>query len=410
MASSRGAGRAPESRRLMAVPRLRISLVTETFPPEVNGVAMTLGRLTDGMTTRGHAISIIRPCQRAEDGTRLPPGSLLVPGLPIPRYPGLRFGLPQRRSLVRCWREQPPDVIHVATEGPLGWSALAAARQLGLPVVSSFHTNFHSYSRHYGIGWLQRGIAAYLCWFHNQTAFTLVPTTRLAQALGAQGYRNVRVLARGVDTTLFSPTRRTPWLRHEWGARATAPVCLVVSRLAPEKNLELAFQAFAALRADWPDARMVCVGDGPAALSLARRHPEVRFRGMRTGTDLAAHYASADLFLFPSLTETFGNVVSEALASGLPVVAFDHAAAGELIEDGRNGWRVAPGDTQGFIATSRLAARQVMEGTLDRSACVKSVSALRWENAFDRYESLLSEAARRAAAGTAAVLPAQTFK
>lgn len=164
----------------MAVPRLRIALVTETFPPEVNGVAMTLGRLASGMAARGHVIRIIRPRQRAEDDTRLPPGSLLVPGVPIPRYPELRFGLPQRRSLVRCWREQPPDVIHVATEGPLGWSALAAAQQLGLPFISSFHTNFHSYSRHYGLGWLQRGIAAYQRWFHNRTAFTLVPTTRLA--------------------------------------------------------------------------------------------------------------------------------------------------------------------------------------------------------------------------------------
>lgn len=381
--------------------RLRLALVTETFPPEINGVAMTLGQLAAGLAARGHRLRVVRPRQPGEAGGLQPGGDLLLPGLPIPRYPDLRFGLPAAGELRRVWREQRPDVVHVATEGPLGFSALAAARRLGIPAISSFHTNFHSYSRHYGIGWLHRAIAGYLRWFHNRTAGTLVPTAALATELGAQGFCAVQVLSRGVDTQLFAPTRRSALLRMQWEARPEDPVCIVVSRLAPEKNLELAFAAFAAIRAERPNARMVCVGAGPAAGALARRHPAVQFCGMRTGEDLAAHYASADLFLFPSLTETFGNVVSEALASGLPVVAFDHAAAGQLIADGRNGWRVPPGDAAGFIATSRHAARQLAQRQIERSACANSVAHLSWERIHDDYAALLGDiVARQPAAAT----------
>ncbi|MFN4147960.1 MAG: glycosyltransferase family 4 protein [Rhodocyclaceae bacterium] len=368
--------------------RFRIALVTETYPPEVNGVAMTLGRLATGLAERGHDVRLVRPHQQGEPRGLRANGDLLTSGLPIPGYRELRFGLPCAAKLQRIWIGWRPDVVHVATEGPLGFSALSAARRLGIPVISSFHTNFHSYSRHYGMGWLQRGISRYLRWFHNRTAATLVPTQQLAAELSAQGFGNVQVLARGVDTDRFHPGQRSELLRMHWGARADDLVCLVVSRLAAEKNLELAFRAYAAIRSEKPAARMVCVGDGPAALALARRHPHVHFCGMQTGADLAAHYASADLFLFPSLTETFGNVVSEALASGLPVVAFDYAAAAELITPGRNGWLVPCDDADGFITMSRNAARQVAEQRVDRAACPASVRHLSWEKVVDAYESL----------------------
>jgi glycosyltransferase involved in cell wall biosynthesis len=385
----------------MAISKLNVALVTETYAPEVNGVAMTLGKLAAGLIDRGHRLRVVRPRQKCETSGLQPGGNLLTPGLPIPRYPDLRFGLPAAGQLWRVWREQRPDIVHVATEGPLGFSALAAARRLGIPVISSFHTNFHNYSRHYGIGWLRSSIEGYLRWFHNRTAATLVPTAVLAEALGTQGFRNVQVLSRGVDTRLFSPVRRSGLLRMQWEAQPEDPVCIVVSRLAPEKNLELAFAAFAAIRNERPNARMVCVGDGPSAAALARRHPEALFCGMRTGEDLAAHYASADLFLFPSLTETFGNVVSEALASGLPVVAFDHAAAGQLIKDDRNGWRVAPGDVAGFITTSRHAGRKVENRQVERTTCADSVRHLSWERIHDSYAAMLEDIVARQPAPTA---------
>lgn len=371
--------------------RLAVALVTETYLPEVNGVAMTLGRLTAGLAARGHRVRIVRPRQKHETTGFQPDGQLLTPGIPIPRYPDLRFGLPAGDRLHRAWLEKMPDIVHIATEGPLGFSALATARRLGLPVISTFHTNFHSYSRHYGIGWLRRGIEGYLRWFHNRTAATLVPTAALACQLGASGFRDVHVLARGVDTALFNPARRSDALRASWGAGPGDLVCGIVSRLAPEKNLPLAFAAFDTIRADIPHARMVCVGDGPQASALARKYPAVHFSGMRRGEDLATHYASADLFLFPSLTETFGNVVSEALASGLPVVAFDHAAAGDLVENGRNGLLAPPGDNAAFIAAARAMAHRIAGRNTPCDSCTDSVRHLSWERIHDGYASMLEE-------------------
>lgn len=375
--------------------RLSVALVTETYLPEINGVAMTLGRLAAGLAARGHRVRIVRPRQKHETTGRLPDGQLLTPGIPIPRYPDLRFGLPAGDRLHDAWLSRMPDIVHIATEGPLGFSALATARRLGIPVVSTFHTNFHSYSRHYGIGWLQRGIADYLRWFHNRTAATLVPTAALARQLGASGFHNVQVLSRGVDTELFNPAHRSDALRASWGAGPDDLVCSIVSRLAPEKNLGLAFAAFDAIRTDIPNARMICVGDGPQASMLARKYPVVHFSGMRQGDDLAAHYASADLFLFPSLTETFGNVVTEALASGLPVVAFDHAAAGDLVVAGRNGLLAAPGDAGAFIAASRAMARQIAGQSVRCNDCAASVRHLSWERIHDSYAAMLEEVVAR---------------
>lgn len=372
-------------------PRLRVALVTETYPPEVNGVAMTLGRLADGLAARAHRVTIVRPRQAQEPDGPSPENHLLTPGLPIPRYPELRFGLPAAGRLHDAWQAQRPDIVHIATEGPLGFSALLTARRLDIPVISTFHTNFHSYSRHYGIGWLQGSIERYLRWFHNRTAATLVPTSELAGQLGGRGFRNVGVLSRGVDTRLFHPGRRSVALRESWRAGEQDPVAMVVGRLAPEKNLDLALQAYAAIRRHHPNARMIFVGDGPLRESLGRQHPECLFVGTQRGEALAAHYASADLFLFPSLTETFGNVVSEALASGLPVVAFDYAAASDLIVSGKNGRCVPLGDNTAFIdAAVEVIARKPPDAD-SRSCCARSISHLAWSHIHDRYAALLHE-------------------
>ena len=228
-------------------------------------------------------------------------------------------------------------MVHIVTEGPLGWSALQAAAQLRLPVVSDFRTNFHAYSRHYGIGWLRTPVMAYLRKFHNRTTCTMVPTAGLKSELAAAGFKNLRVVARGVDTQRFDPARRSAALRASWGAQPDTLVVLYVGRLAPEKNLGALVAAVDAMRDRDPRLRLVLVGDGPDRPRLMQRCPDAVFAGMRRGEDLAAHYASADVFVFPSTTETFGNVVPEAMASGLPVVAYDHAAAGQLVRHGENG-------------------------------------------------------------------------
>lgn len=371
--------------------KLKVAVVTETYPPEINGVAMTLGRLADGITTSGHRACIIRPRQKQESADPHAENLLLTPGLPIPRYPELRFGLPAVRRLHDAWHMSRPDIVHIATEGPLGLSALMTARRLDIPVISTFHTNFHRYSRHYGIGWLQGSIERYLRWFHNHTLATFVPTPGLAAQLTHRGFRNVGVLSRGVDTQLFHPGRRSSALRASWNAREHDPVVIFVSRIAPEKNLDLALQAFAALRRHRPDAQMIFVGDGPLREKLARQHPECHFVGTRRKEDLAQHYASADLFLFPSLTETFGNVVGEALASGLPVVAFDYAAAHDLIVSNDNGRRIPLGDNAAFIdAAVEIGAREPpdMDSRLRRA---HSVSHLAWSHIHHRYAALLHD-------------------
>jgi glycosyltransferase involved in cell wall biosynthesis len=340
---------------------LRVAVVSETYPPEVNGVAATIARVVDGLRDRGHELQLVRPRQGRGDEALQDQGfaEVLMRGLPIPRYPQLKMGLPSRQQLLRLWASQRPDVVHIVTEGPLGWSALQAASHLKLPVVSDFRTNFHAYSRHYGVAWLRTPIMAYLRKFHNRTSCTMVPTEGLRAELQAAGFRGLRVVSRGVDTRQFDPSRRSLALRASWGARPTDLVVLCVGRLAAEKNLDVLLRAFESLKAEDPSARLVLVGDGPERAALQQRCPEAHFAGLRRGDDLAAHYASADLFLFPSVTETFGNVVPEAMASGLPVVGFDYAAARQMVRHGDNGLLVAYDDGEAFRAAAQRLAGQL---------------------------------------------------
>ena len=349
---------------------MKLALVTETYPPEINGVAMTLGHLVGGLCRRGHRVDVVAPARRDRPVQTGGPHTLhAVPGLPIPRYPELRFGLPAARRLRRMWTAARPDLVHVATEGPLGWSALRAARRLGIPAVSSFHTNFHSYGRHYGYGLLRRPVLAWLRHCHNRTLRTFAPSTDVMRLLEADGFANLSLLARGVDTGLFGPHRRAPELRRQWGAGEGAPVALYTGRLAGEKNLDLVLQAHARMRQLLPDLRMVLVGDGPERERARRRCPEAHFAGMRRGADLAAHYASADCFLFASVTETFGNVVTEAMASALPVLAFNYAAPARFIRDGDNGLLAPLGDAAAFLQqASMLAARRDRWAAMGQSA------------------------------------------
>lgn len=369
--------------------RLRVALVTETYPPEVNGVALTLARLVGGLRERGHQVQLVRPRQgRQDEGNQ---DEILVPGLPIPGYPGLRFGLPAHRNLHARWASERPDIVHVATEGPLGAAAVGAARALGLPVSSGFHTNFRAYSRYYRLGWLRGLVGGHLRRFHNRTDLTLAPTARLAEDLRADGYQRVEVLARGVDTAYFTPSRRSDALRKHWGAGPEDLIVAYIGRLAPEKNLKLVMQVFSAIAGKHRDARLLFVGDGPSLTSLRRRHPEHIYAGMRRGEDLAAHYASADLFLFPSLTETFGNVVPEALASGLGVIAFNCAAAADLIQSGENGITVAPGDDKAFVAEALALAANRHTLARIRSRAASSVAHMEWQHIHERFAHALAE-------------------
>lgn len=202
----------------------------------------------------------------------------------------------------------------------------------------------------------------------------------------------MRVVGRGVDTALFDPQRRSAALRAQWQADDETLVCLNVGRLAPEKNLPLVVRSFAAIESVAPGARMVWVGDGPARRELEQANPEHIFAGARIGEDLAAHYASADLFLFPSLSETYGNVVAEAMGSGLPVLAFRSAAAAELIDSGRNGVLIAPGDDGQFVAAAqRLAGERSLLAGMGEEAR-RAILPRSWEGVVDTFETVIREA------------------
>ncbi len=384
---------------------LRVAVVTETYPPEINGVAMTISRMVAGLQQRQHQIQLIRPRQHSQDFASDAPGfeEILQQGVAIPRYDGLKMGLPAIQALQRLWALRRPALVHIVTEGPLGWSALAAAVKLGIPCTSDFRTNFHSYSTHYGIGWLKKPIVAYLRRFHNRTDCTMVPTPSLLKDLKERGYLNLRVISRGVDTKLFNPALRSADLRRMWGVEPHQPVAIHVGRLAPEKNLPVLLRAFYAMKAVNPNTRLVLVGDGPERTALQQANPDFIFAGVRSGEDLAAHYASADVFLFPSVTETFGNVTLEAMASGLAVVAFDYAAAAQHIQHGRSGLVADLGETQEF---ARLAANLINDtqriadfGDRARAAAEK----IDWALVHDDFESVLYDviAARDAVLGAA---------
>jgi glycosyltransferase involved in cell wall biosynthesis len=340
----------------MNTPRsLDVALVTETYPPEINGVACTVAKLVEGLRGHQHRIQLVRPRQSSNDN--VDPGGLLTRGFRIPMYPELRLGLPAKSALVRLWTRRRPDVVHIATEGPLGWSALAAASALHLPVCSEFRTNFHAYSKHYRMAWLEQPVFSVLRRFHNRCGTTMVPTEATRQQLLTQGLENLRVVPRGVDTDRFHPARRNALLRQSWGLTENDLAVIYVGRLAAEKNLGLLVQAFNALRSCQPKAKLVVVGDGPLREDLQAQCPQAVFCGFQSGVELATHYASADVFVFPSLTETFGNVVLEAMASGLCVLAYQEAAAALCIQHGHNGLLAKPGDEAGFNANAFAVGR-----------------------------------------------------
>jgi len=373
---------------------MRIALVSETWSPEVNGVAHTLSHLASHLVAKGVTLQLVRP--DPVDGARdsLAERDVHVRGIALPIYADVHVGLPCRRRLLQLWRQERPDAIYIATEGPLGWSALNAARRLQIPVVSGFHTNFDQYAESYHLSWSIPFARRGLRYFHNRCDATLVPTHAQREALEDAGYRQVSVLARGVDAQRYSPARRDAELRRQWGAGPHQPVALYVGRLASEKNIELLADSMAAMQRANPSLIQVLVGDGPARKTLSRRLPEAIFTGFQKGEALAAHYASADIFVFPSLSETFGNVVPEAMASGLAVVAFEHAAAKELITDDVDGRLVQPNDRQGFIhAAGELSRQPAVYARLGRQARQRAAT-LSWANIGDRFLAHLIQVQR----------------
>lgn len=376
---------------------MRIALFSETFLPQRNGVALLLDRLIRHLTAQGHEVLVAAPISwrpRGEapalSGLRV----LRVPGVPLPRYPDLTLALPLAPRVVRDVGAFRPQVIHLVTEYSLGMTGLHTAVTLGVPTLASFHTNIPRYLPYYGFGWAGELCWRYLRWFHNQATATFCPSQTNRRELIDRGFRNVRVWPRGVDTAQFAPAPRA---EPAVNRAAETLRLLYVGRLTPEKDLPVLFGAYDRLRArDGRPIHLTLVGDGAYSGVMRARAPrDVTFAGYLEGQALSAAYAAADVFVFPSRSETLGNVVLEALASGLPVVGVRDGGTLENVRDGENGILCAPGDPEAFAeGIRRLADDAPLRQRLARNARAWA-EARTWDAAFAPLTGAYEELARR---------------
>jgi glycosyltransferase involved in cell wall biosynthesis len=379
---------------------LRIALVSETFTPQVPEGSNTLGRLCAGLSARGHQLQLVRPRQNSDAGRGNDAHLLLTHGWPLLGFLGWQWHFSARRKLYQHWQLQRPDVLYIASEGPLGLAALSVARRLGIPVVSGVHRDLQEYRSRYGWGLFSRLLTNYLRWFHNRSQLTLVPSSSQCLELTRRGFQRLQLLARGVDGQLFHPRKRSSSLRASWGLAEEDIAVLHVGRLGAEKNLQLLAPSLLALQTAYPQRRfkLIVVGDGPQRSALEQALPNASFSAMQRGEALAEHYASADIFLFPSLTETSANGVLEALASGLGVVAFDQAAAGQHIRHGHNGVLAIPHHPASFAeaAVWLLAERETLRRV--RLNARQHANHQGWEGMIELLESYLRATATQSKA------------
>ncbi|HEX3269324.1 MAG TPA: glycosyltransferase family 1 protein [Ktedonobacterales bacterium] len=367
---------------------MRVAVVTENFLPKLDGVTRTLAMLLEHLRRRGHQAILIGPegSPRRYAGFRV----FGARGLPLPFYPELRALAPPLEFGQRLSRFR-PDVLHVADPMLLGAAGIAWARRVGAPIVSSYHTNLAAYCAHYGFPFLQEPAWFYRKLLHNQCETTLCPSPSTAREVERHGFERVSVWPRGVDSALFNPSQRSEEWRRAFGDKAKK-IVLYVGRLSYEKNLQVLADAFKAL--DEPGVALVLVGDGPARESLEQSLAgnAVAFTGYLTGEALAMAYASADVFAFPSLTETFGQVVQEAMASGLPVVGFDAEGVRDLVTDGETGLLAGDQSALAFAEALRRALHSdQLRATLGARA--HAFAATRnWEGVMDRLLAMYEEA------------------
>ena len=374
-----------------ALPRApRALLFTDTFS-EVNGVAGTMRRLASAAAEGAYPGALVVAAH--EDAG---PGTVALPpdwSLPLPTYESLDLRFPLPTDVLACVERERPDLVHVATPGPVGFLGLAVARVLGIPVVGSYHTELGPYALHLTRDLLvAEAIEVYVDWFYSRCARVLAPTRGIAAALTARGMENVGVWGRGVDTGLFAPARRDDELRARLLGDGGRLLLLSVGRLSHEKRLSVLLDAFAHVTRARPDARLVLVGDGPARRELERTAPSgAVFAGEARGEELAAYYASSDVFCFPSTTDTFGQVILEASASGLPVVAAAAGGALELVLHGGTGLLVPPDDAGALAAALvELATAPGRRAALG-AAGLAAARTRTWERAFSDLAAVYAD-------------------
>jgi glycosyltransferase involved in cell wall biosynthesis len=368
---------------------MRVAIVTENFLPKLDGVTRTIAMLLEHLQLRGHQAIVFGPegSVRRYAGAHVVP----VPGIPIPFYPELRFLFP-RRALGRKLARFHPDIVHLADPMLLGMAGLYWAQRIAVPVVAAYHTNLADYVGRYGLRLLEGPTWSYRRFLHNQCAATLCPSPSTAQMLRDRQFERVHIWSRGVDSQLFTPARRSESRRRELGVDdEQTTLLLFVGRLSHEKNIMMLPDAYRAVAG--PHVRLAIVGDGPARAELERsmRGLPVTFTGYLTGEALADTYASADLFTFPSTTETFGQVVQEAMASGLPVVGAQAEGVCDIVQPGVTGLLARPNDTQDFTAAVQALVADSARRIAMSHAAREWAETRSWTEVMDGLLSLYQE-------------------
>lgn len=368
---------------------MRITLVTETFFPQINGVSRTLDQLVRYLKRQGDEIQLLAP--RYPEGE--PESDALAqihayPAWQLPCYREIHLPFTRRKTLERHIAEFAPGVVHIATEGPLGFKALSAVRRLNLPLVTSYHTNFSHYMECYRLGFISGAFWKYLRWFHNLGMATLCPSNSIREILNDQGFDNVRVWGRGVDSDRFHPGKRSEDVRKKLGVQPDELLLTYAGRVANEKNLPMLLDAYLALP-DTPKTRLLIIGDGPIRERLqSRADSRVLFPGYKRGEELSVLYAASDLFVFPSLTETFGNVMLEGMASGLPTVAYDVPGPKDVVQHGKTGILVESVTAEAMTA----ALADIIQSPATIRAMAKAARAHAQSQTWDAVNAVVRQA------------------
>ncbi|HVX89663.1 MAG TPA: glycosyltransferase family 1 protein [Gemmatimonadales bacterium] len=375
---------------------MRISLITDTYLPEVNGVTTVLATMRQGLRARGHEVQVIAPAydRPGPDDE----GVIRRWSLRFPPYPQMRLSLPVGGDVRRALTGFRPDIVHVATEGPLGTLGRRAALASGIPLVTSFHTDFPRYAERYLGQWAVGPVQGYLRRFHAPAYLTQTPSQTTRDELAVLGFRRPVVWGRGVDTRLFHPAHRSVARRAALGVNDDTPIVLHVSRLAVEKDVGTLVAAFRAAHAELGDrARFIVAGDGPEGAMVRSALPFATHYGFIDRTRLAEVYADSDLFIFPSPTETCGLVVLEAMASGLPVITSDRGGVLENVRHALNGVMVPAGD-HGAFTQAIVDLVELPRGRAAMASAARAFAVARdWDRELDQLEPMYRAAIDAAA-------------
>jgi glycosyltransferase involved in cell wall biosynthesis len=351
----------------------------------VSGVGVTLLRLTRALEERGHQVRVYSASYPLADGQLDRPEVHRSPSVPLFLYPDVQWAFPRLRDVMEDAARFRPDVVHVATEFALGITGLKVARQLGIPIIASAHTDYEQYAGRYGVDWAVRAGWRYLRWFYSQGHRVLCPSRIYQEHLHSRGVTHTGIWSRGVDPECFHPRFRSEAYRRALGLEPGDLLVTYIGRIAREKNLALLLDAWDLLAPDRGSARLALVGRGPLEAEIRRRQiPGVHVMGLLDGRPLSAAYASADIFAFPSATETFGNSLLEAMGSGLPSLVAASGGVLEFSEHGGNAWLVAPNSVSAIAeGLQRLLHDAGLRRRLSEGA-LRTARDRRWDEVYDQ--------------------------